>query len=83
MRKVLIIWCIAQCTCYTLCGGLFYLAYIMLRDNISYGGWMLIIATLGLLLGGHNLSTNAIATCPKCGHSFEVRKDKKDANTAA
>ena len=83
MRKVLIVWCIAQCTCYALCGGIFYLAYIMLRDNIPYGALMLLIATFGLLLGGHKLSTSAMATCPKCGHSFEVGKDKKDANTQA
>lgn len=77
----MIMWAIVECTRYCLCGLIFYLGYIMLRDGISYGGWMLVIAVLGLLLGGYKFSASNMATCPKCGHCFEIKKDNKNADT--
>ena len=79
----MITWGIVQCVRYILCGGLFYLGYVMLRDSVPYGGWVLVLAALCLVFGGHSFSRTSIATCPKCGHSFKIEKDKKDANTAA
>lgn len=74
-------WGVVECTRYCLCGLIFYLGYIMLRDGVSYGGWMIVIALLGLLLGGYKFSASRLATCPKCGHSFEIKAGKDNANT--
>lgn len=75
-------WAIVQCVRYCLCGFMFYLGYIMLRDSVPYGAWMFVLSVLGLLFGGHNFHSTTTATCPKCGHTFEVT-GKKDANTQA
>lgn len=67
---MIIWWGIVQCARYCLCGFMFYLGYIMLRDGLPYGGWLFVLAFLGLVFGGHNF---------KC----EKAAEDKDADTQA
>lgn len=51
-----------------------FCAWLAVRGSV--GASILLALFVLLFLGSVKISTTVIATCPKCGHRFEVKNNK-------
>lgn len=68
-----IAWGISQIAHWTCVGFIFYIAYLMGKNNIDYYGWVIFLGFLIATLGGYNLKLQM-----KSDESKEEDKSKKE-----